>query len=288
MKALLAFPILGSQSFSKKFVIIQHLQHERINIHNPLLQIGQGHTNPTSANPRWFAPELILQHKSRSMQSDVWSFGMLCLELMTGEHPFSDLPRDVNVTMQLARGKLPSRPGPLATARGLSDELWALMHQCWSKRPESRPSMTIIKSKLEHMKQRWPDIGGLRVSRPDSDPTTVTQLFANSPKEIGTETNSTKHSFFLRHLSTSDVAGSKSPVSRWPNVPGFLRPSSQSGKSEEKPGEQGNVLSQRPSSEEVSIPQPSLLVGLEDHWKGSQRTSSLHVRINGLREVFNR
>jgi len=84
---------------------------------------------------------------------------MLCLELMTGEQPFSELPRDINVTMKLAKGKLPSRPGAIATARGLNDELWALMRQCWSRKPESRPSMAVVKSKIERLRQSSPTRG---------------------------------------------------------------------------------------------------------------------------------
>lgn len=76
---------------------------------------------------------------------------MLTLELMTGEQPFSNIPRDINVLYDLAKGKLPERPGPSATLRGLSDELWMLMRQCWHKKPESRPSMTDIKLKIEQL-----------------------------------------------------------------------------------------------------------------------------------------
>lgn len=48
---------------------------------------------------RWSAPELIapeligLETAPASMESDSWSFGMLCLELLTGFPPFAQVCR---------------------------------------------------------------------------------------------------------------------------------------------------------------------------------------------------
>ena len=62
---------------------------------------------------------------------------------MTGELPFSDW-NDFEVTIRVNNGELPSRPGPEATARGLSDKLWVLMESCWYHEPHNRPDMQEI------------------------------------------------------------------------------------------------------------------------------------------------
>jgi son of sevenless-like protein len=77
---------------------------------------------------------------------------MTVLELLTGEQPYKDFSRDISVLRELDQGKIPSRPDRKATERGLSDDLWALMKECWSKRPEKRPSVTTIKVKLAAMR----------------------------------------------------------------------------------------------------------------------------------------
>lgn len=105
-------------------------------------------TASPNINPRWFAPELLLKNGPLSTHSDVWSFGMFCLELLSGDQPYANIPRDVAVLREIDRGKLPERPGRLATGQGLTDEMWTLMKKCWNKNPGSRPSMTEIKTKL--------------------------------------------------------------------------------------------------------------------------------------------
>ncbi|KAJ7046529.1 ras guanine nucleotide exchange factor domain-containing protein [Mycena alexandri] len=100
------------------------------------------------ANPRWCAPELFRNNSSPSKQSDVWSFAMVSLELMTGQPPYNNIPRDIAVLHELEQGKIPARPGRVATDRGLSDDLWAFMRKCWHKKPDSRPSATAATRKL--------------------------------------------------------------------------------------------------------------------------------------------
>jgi son of sevenless len=124
-------------------------------------KVGRGNSTVAETNPRWFAPELITQHEARSTHSDTWSFGMVCLEVMTGEQPFSDMPRDVTVAFYVSQGKTPARPGPNspATSHGLDDNLWSLIRQCWNKKSKSRPSMTNVKEKLQQLQAPTTDQG---------------------------------------------------------------------------------------------------------------------------------
>ncbi|RDB23999.1 Serine/threonine-protein kinase STY17 [Hypsizygus marmoreus] len=146
---------------------------------------GQGMTASPSVNPRWFAPELLRQTDPLSTHSDVWSFAMVCLELMTGEQPFSRISRDIIVLRELDQGKLPERPGRQITAQGLSDDLWVLMKKCWHKRPESRPSMTYVKEKLAELR-------GISSPTVNSPPTKRRSMF--SLRRPSTAPSSSDHS----------------------------------------------------------------------------------------------
>lgn len=86
---------------------------------------------------------------------------MLCLELMTGEQPYNGIPKEINVALQLVGGHLPQRPGSSATARGLTDELWTLMQQCWRKEPTARPTMGQIRLSLKDLRGGGSDISGM-------------------------------------------------------------------------------------------------------------------------------
>jgi hypothetical protein len=77
---------------------------------------------------------------------------MLALELMTGEQPFSHIQKAISVMYEVTHGKLPEKPGEPANSRGLGQELWALMLRCWAQDPDSRPSMTEVRSIMEQIK----------------------------------------------------------------------------------------------------------------------------------------
>lgn len=106
---------------------------------------GKGMTSSASINPRWFAPELLQQTAPASTCSDVWSFGMVCLEILSGHQPFNNISRDIVVMREIDHGKTPERPGRVV---GLTDDVWALMRKCWTKKPDARPSIKEVKDKL--------------------------------------------------------------------------------------------------------------------------------------------
>ncbi|KAF8502442.1 ras guanine nucleotide exchange factor domain-containing protein [Gautieria morchelliformis] len=107
-------------------------------------------TPDNHGNSRWMAPELIkpeligLSAVKPNKATDVWSYGMLCLEILTGKCPFHDRARAAMVISDLIGGVRPARPPDQVTHRGLSDELWSLMQLCWHGKPESRPTMNKV------------------------------------------------------------------------------------------------------------------------------------------------
>lgn len=121
-------------------------------------------TSSPAINPRWGAYELLLTGGTISTFSDVWSFAMVALEILSGEQPFGYIQGDAVVQHEVYLGKIPQRPGRDVTARGLSGDLWTLMKRCWNKNPQSRPSMTEIKEKLLSIRGLTPTAGKFYLS----------------------------------------------------------------------------------------------------------------------------
>ncbi|KAF9642512.1 kinase-like protein [Thelephora ganbajun] len=84
-------------------------------------------------NPRWAAPE-VLEKGTCSKKSDIFSFGMVMIEVFTGAVPFGDMPSLVAMSV-ITKGKRPPRPAHPA----FTDNLWTLMQRCWDHDPSLRP-----------------------------------------------------------------------------------------------------------------------------------------------------
>jgi len=100
---------------------------------------------------RWFAPEVVFDKKLISTGSDVYSFAMTVLQLMTNKQPFHDID-DVSVPLMLKDGQRPERPtGQSAIFRGLNDKLWDLLTDCWAQEPSARLGIEKVNQRLESM-----------------------------------------------------------------------------------------------------------------------------------------
>ncbi|KAF7975961.1 hypothetical protein HWV62_8092 [Athelia sp. TMB] len=91
-------------------------------------------------NVRWAAPELFQVPDDGSVptvntHSDVYSYGSVTLEILSGNVPFSYLLRDAQVVMEVFKGVKPRRPAtPFMT-----NALWDFISQCWRDEPQARP-----------------------------------------------------------------------------------------------------------------------------------------------------
>ncbi|KAI0303378.1 hypothetical protein B0F90DRAFT_1816199 [Multifurca ochricompacta] len=135
-------------------------------------------SNPSSvmSRARWLAPERITSTSVPlpTEEADVWSFGLLCLEVFTGEDPYSS-HSDLFVPVLLSQGTPPVHPGPAAV--GLSPKMWDLMQSCWKFKPAERPSMATVQSAIRGMLplrvSRQPSSSSARSPRSFSLPTSL-------------------------------------------------------------------------------------------------------------------
>ena len=108
---------------------------------------------------RWMAPEIIaLDGRSQVSTSgqprhprkvDVYSFAMLCYEILTGDVPFAleTIPRIIKQRILNGdRPHLPDKPDDCPIVLKL------LIEECWDRSPRRRPSFPTICSRLKYVK----------------------------------------------------------------------------------------------------------------------------------------
>ncbi|XP_023669566.2 mitogen-activated protein kinase kinase kinase 10 isoform X1 [Paramormyrops kingsleyae] len=94
----------------------------------------------------WMAPEVI-KLSLFSKSSDVWSFGVLLWELLTGEVPYREIDA-LAVAYGVAMSKL-----TLPIPSTCPEPFVHLLEECWSPVPHSRPSFSSILSQLQAIEQ---------------------------------------------------------------------------------------------------------------------------------------
>jgi son of sevenless-like protein len=123
--------------------------HCLLNLRN-FCQCGEDITTPTGSL-RWYAPELVRESTSFSEKSDVWSYGMTCLEVLSGKVPYSEISRDMGVLRAIDKGQRPIRPEVDVTLQSLLASVWNLLQQCWQQDSKSRPSISAVKNFLQQI-----------------------------------------------------------------------------------------------------------------------------------------
>lgn len=71
------------------------------------------------------------------------------LQLITNQQPYSYIKHTTEVVIKSAQGARPRRPTELhIIARGLDDNLWNIMTDCWNNDPADRPSIDQVLAHL--------------------------------------------------------------------------------------------------------------------------------------------
>ncbi|KAI9464892.1 kinase-like domain-containing protein [Boletus coccyginus] len=109
---------------------------------------------------RWNAPEQVWSKSGevqRTTESDVYSFGCIALQVLSGKPPWSELGEDVAVILQLSQGNTPSPPA----SRPIDAQYWELIERCLLPISE-RPAANIIVSAFEQFLKDFPPSKPLR------------------------------------------------------------------------------------------------------------------------------
>jgi serine/threonine protein kinase len=98
----------------------------------------------------YMAPE-IFQGQKYTKASDIYSFGMIMWEFMTGRRPFWDRNHDIELIIDISDGLRP----PIVT--NAPEGYIELMKECWNSDPDKRPQATDLYKRVEEMYFREDD-----------------------------------------------------------------------------------------------------------------------------------
>ncbi|KAF7433209.1 hypothetical protein PC9H_005159 [Pleurotus ostreatus] len=99
---------------------------------------------------RWFAPEVCVGQGTLSVASDIYALAMTILEVLTHKQPFNHIKHTTEVVIRSARGDRPIRPtDQRVLERGLDDNLWMLLNQCWALEATDRPDIQELIQRLQ-------------------------------------------------------------------------------------------------------------------------------------------
>ncbi|XP_020410764.1 serine/threonine-protein kinase STY46 isoform X2 [Prunus persica] len=111
------------------------------------VQAQSGVMTAETGTYRWMAPEVI-EHKPYDHKADVFSFGVVLWELLTGKLPYENstpLQAAVGVVQKGLRPTIPRHTNPM---------LMELMERCWQQDPSLRPEFSEIVKMLQHIARR--------------------------------------------------------------------------------------------------------------------------------------
>ena len=149
---------------TKFFVDISDLREVDQDIGDRLLRLG---VERGKTNDRWRATELIQPYDfdgvtnehtydwpSQTAAGDVWSFGMLLVELYTGLRPYNSYRRHLAFIDQLLRRQLPVLPDEWNTP-WMSREVYDSIPELIKLLPEERPSMEYVVKRMREFEAAY-------------------------------------------------------------------------------------------------------------------------------------
>ncbi|KAG7323847.1 hypothetical protein KOW79_013549 [Hemibagrus wyckioides] len=119
---------------------------------------GSHQVEHPSGSVLWMAPEVIRMKDNNpySFQSDVYSYGIVLYELMTGELPYSDISSRDQIIFMVGRGYL--SPDLSKLYKSCPKAMKRLVADCIKKSKEERPLFPQILSSIELLQHALPKI----------------------------------------------------------------------------------------------------------------------------------
>ncbi|XP_057442113.1 probable LRR receptor-like serine/threonine-protein kinase At1g06840 isoform X2 [Lotus japonicus] len=157
--------------------------------------------------PGYLDPEYFLTHKLTD-KSDVYSLGVVFLELMTGRQPIihgENIIRQVNMAHQSGRifAVIDERMGSYPIE--YVEKFFMLALNCCKDAPNDRPNMVEVVRELEKIWCMMPESNGKEVEYPTSDFETICSSQPSS---------SVKYSSFISDVSGSDLVSGAIPINK--------------------------------------------------------------------------
>ncbi|QRV95293.1 Tyrosine kinase family catalytic domain protein [Ceratobasidium sp. AG-Ba] len=128
---------------------------------------------------RWMAPEMFsADNPALQTSSDVWSWGMMALELISGLAPFHLVQNTWMIIKKIETKGLPARTDhPKFEEYSLEpDRMWRLLESCWAYDPRERPTIDDVVNELRAIESHSQPISaakkestneGVRLTRSD-------------------------------------------------------------------------------------------------------------------------
>ncbi|XVE69660.1 hypothetical protein DITRI_Ditri10aG0008500 [Diplodiscus trichospermus] len=111
------------------------------------VQAQSGVMTAETGTYRWMAPEVI-EHKPYDHKADVFSFGVVLWELLTGKLPYENL-----TPLQAALGVVQKGLRPVIPEH-THPKLVELLERCWQQEPSLRPEFSEISNLLQDLARR--------------------------------------------------------------------------------------------------------------------------------------
>ncbi|KAG8893177.1 hypothetical protein FRB99_002158, partial [Tulasnella sp. 403] len=102
-------------------------------------QSGFTTTDNQKGTYRFMAPEQFGEKPIYTTETDVYAFGCLAIEIMSGKAPFIKCTHEAGLVGAKIQGKL-MEPADYPELPE-DDSLWPLLRKCWAMAPDDRPSM---------------------------------------------------------------------------------------------------------------------------------------------------
>src|ERR1044072_3489470 len=144
----------------------------------------------------YMAPE-IWRGKKYTTASDIYSFGMIMWELMTGRRPFWDHKDDHDLMVGIVGGLRP----PIVT--NAPKGYIKLMQKCWHSDPDERPSANDMYEKMTDIERNEHENPTQIIKSSDIGPMKTKSIYISRP--LSEMTKSTKFTSFKNSNTISEI-----------------------------------------------------------------------------------